>query len=172
MSLSFVTAVQRFRGRRKKSLRSGRIGCARCGFVGECSTIRVNLGYRYRIERFDERLACCACFSRVAAISWFGETSRQRQTFGIAALTWKTLAGLFPGFFLTAAIIGWSNWLLPGLWTQSVMICLLMFFPIWIAVICLCLLARTNRKAWLATSVPAILGWIVLAGFQQLEILS
>ena len=50
---------------------------------------------------------------------------------------WARLtAGVIPGFVLVAAAINLVCWLLPGPWQSTLVPALLVFFPLWIGVIC------------------------------------
>jgi hypothetical protein len=58
-------------------------------------------------------------------------------------------AGVLPGFFLAAALIGLLGWLLPGSWESTMVAGLAAFFPLWIGVICAAFRFSSGRRAWL-----------------------
>jgi hypothetical protein len=58
-------------------------------------------------------------------------------------------AGVLPGFFLAAALVGLVGWLLPGLWESTMVAGLAAFFPLWIGVICAAFRFSSGRRAWL-----------------------
>lgn len=60
----------------------------------------------------------------------------------------RTSAGVLPGFFLTATLIGLVGQALPGAWEQTLVPGLIAFFPAWISVICTSVLFRSGKQAW------------------------
>jgi hypothetical protein len=58
-------------------------------------------------------------------------------------------AGVLPGFFLAAALVGLVGWLLPGPWESTMVAGLAAFFPLWIGVICAAFRFSSGRRAWL-----------------------
>jgi len=78
----------------------------------------------------------------------------------------RATAGIVPGFFLSAAIVGLASWLLPGPWQSTLVLGGLAFFPVWVGVFCLGFLFRSGARAWLAYSLLAAGG---LAGLTLLR---
>ncbi|WP_426689453.1 hypothetical protein [Rhodanobacter ginsengiterrae] len=81
---------------------------------------------------------------------------------------WARLgAGIVPGFFLAAALLGLVSWLLPGAWQSTMMVGLLCFFPLWIGVLCTSLRFSSGKRAWLWLSGLALFGlgllWLLQA---------
>jgi hypothetical protein len=81
---------------------------------------------------------------------------------------WARLtAGVIPGFVLTAASINLVCWLLPGRWEATLVPALLVFFPLWIGVICSALRFSSGIRAWcwLSTLAAALLAasWMLPA---------
>lgn len=72
-------------------------------------------------------------------------------------MAWKILAGLMPGFVLAASICGWLCWLAPGMWTANLAMALLWFFPVWVAIISVCLIAKRPGLLCLNVSLTAAL---------------
>jgi hypothetical protein len=58
-------------------------------------------------------------------------------------------AGVLPGFFLAAALVGLLGWLLPGPWESTMVAGLAAFLPLWIGVICAAFRFSSGRRAWL-----------------------
>ena len=72
---------------------------------------------------------------------------------------WARLsAGVLPGFFLAAALIGMVSWLLPGPWGSTMVPGLLAFFPMWIGVICAAYRFSSGKRAWAWLSALALPG--------------
>lgn len=67
-------------------------------------------------------------------------------------------AGVLPGFFLSAAVIGLLGRLLPGSWEAGMMAGLTAFFPLWIGVICATFRFPSGRRAWAWLGGLAVLG--------------
>ncbi|HXD35362.1 MAG TPA: hypothetical protein VN624_01835 [Rhodanobacter sp.] len=67
-------------------------------------------------------------------------------------------AGVLPGFFLAATLIGLVSWLLPGPWESTVVPGLLAFFPLWIGAICAACRFTSGKQAWGWLSALALLG--------------
>lgn len=74
----------------------------------------------------------------------------------------RVSAGVLPGFFLAAALVGLVCWLPPGRWETTMVPGLLAFFPLWIGLICASLKFPSTRRAWLG------LGGLALAGLSLL----
>lgn len=84
----------------------------------------------------------------------------------------RTWAAVLPGFLFTGMLASWLCWAPPGAWQHSLVPAMLLFFPLWVAVICLCLAASHARQAWWFTTVPAAIGlallwWVQSAGWLQ-----
>ena len=79
----------------------------------------------------------------------------------------RASAGVLPGFFLAAAVVGLVGWLLPGRWESTLVVGLLAFFPLWIGVICAAFRFTSGKRAWGWLSAPALLGlgllWLLQA---------
>lgn len=61
----------------------------------------------------------------------------------------RASAGIVPGFFLAAGLLGLISWLLPGPWESTIVVGLLAFFPLWIGIVCASLRFSSGRRAWL-----------------------
>ena len=42
----------------------------------------------------------------------------------------RATAGIVPGFFLSAALVGLVSWMLPGAWQSTIVAGLIAFFPV------------------------------------------
>ena len=74
-------------------------------------------------------------------------------------LIWaRASAGVVPGFFFAAALVGLVCWLVPGPWESTIVVGLLAFFPVWIGVICAACRFPNGRHAWGWLSLLALLG--------------
>lgn len=67
-------------------------------------------------------------------------------------------AGVLPGFFLAAVLLGLVSWVLPGAWESTMVPGLLAFFPLWIGVICAAFRFSSGKRAWAWLSALALLG--------------
>lgn len=79
-------------------------------------------------------------------------------------------AGIVPGFFLAAALVGLVSWLLPGAWESTMVAGLLAFFPLWIGVLCIAFRFSSGARAWawlsaLALSALGLLWLLQLSGW-------
>lgn len=70
----------------------------------------------------------------------------------------RASAGVVPGFFFTAAVVGLVCWLLPGAWESTIVAGLIAFFPAWIGVICAACRFPRGTQAWGWLSLLALLG--------------
>lgn len=61
----------------------------------------------------------------------------------------RASAGIVPGFFFAAGLLGLVSWLLPGPWESTIVVGLLAFFPLWIGIVCASLRFSSGRRAWL-----------------------
>lgn len=83
-------------------------------------------------------------------------------------MMWMRLgAGVLPGCFLAAALVGLACWLPPGPWERSMVPGLVAFFPVWLAIVCLSLRFATAPRAWLWLSGLAVAGLGVLQLLQR-----
>lgn len=76
-------------------------------------------------------------------------------------------AGVLPGFFLAAALVGLVGWLLSGPWESTMVPSLLAFFPLWIGLIGAACRFSSGKHAWTWLSALALLGlgllWLLQA---------
>ena len=77
---------------------------------------------------------------------------------GIVLIWARASAGVVPGFFFAAALVGLVCWLVPGPWESTIVVGLLAFFPVWIGVICAACRFPNGRHAWGWLSLLALLG--------------
>jgi len=82
----------------------------------------------------------------------------------------KASAGIVPGFFLSAALIGLLCWLPSGPWQSNMMPGITAFFPLWIGVFCTAFRFNSARLAWgwlgaLAIAATGLLWSLQLAGW-------
>lgn len=77
-------------------------------------------------------------------------------------------AGVIPGFFTAAALVGWVCWLLPGPWQRTLVPGLLAFFPAWVGIICVGFRFASGRRAWAWLTSLGVLGVILLRVAQSL----
>ena len=82
----------------------------------------------------------------------------------------RASAGVVPGFFLAAALLGLISWLLPGAWEATMVAGLVAFFPLWTGVICAAFRFSTGTRAWgwlsgLAVSGLGLLWWLQWSGW-------
>ena len=86
---------------------------------------------------------------------------------GLALMWTRASAGIVPGFFLAAALLGLVCWLLPGSWESTMVAGLIAFFPLWVGVFCVSFLFSSGKRAWMWLSALALLGlgllWILQA---------
>ncbi len=78
-------------------------------------------------------------------------------------------AGVLPGFFLAAALVGLICWLLPGHWESTIVGGLLAFFPLWIGVACAAFRFPSAMHAWGWLSASALFGLGLLYLLQSLD---
>ena len=81
----------------------------------------------------------------------------------------RATAGIVPGFFLSAAIVGLVSWLLPGPWQSTLVAGGLVFFPVWVGVFCAGFQFRNGLRAWVVYSLASVLGLAVLALLRHLQ---
>ena len=70
----------------------------------------------------------------------------------------RATAGIVPGFFLSAALVGLVGWLLPGPWQSTLVASGLVFFPVWVGVFCAVFQFRSGARAWAVYSLAAVAG--------------
>jgi hypothetical protein len=75
----------------------------------------------------------------------------------------RTLAGILPGFFLSAGLVGLVSWSLPGPWQSTLVGAIAAFFPLWMSVIATSFAFADARRAWLWLTVAAIVSFAALA---------
>ncbi|HSX59514.1 MAG TPA: hypothetical protein VLF18_04865 [Tahibacter sp.] len=75
----------------------------------------------------------------------------------------RALAGLVPGFFVSAGLIGLIGWSLPGPWQSALVGSIAGFFPLWTFVIAASFAFADARRAWLCWSVLAFASFAALA---------
>lgn len=68
----------------------------------------------------------------------------------------RAFAGIFPGFFLAAGLVGAVSWLWPGPWQATLVPGLIAIFPVWISVIGAAFFFRDGKRAWAWLSVAAL----------------
>jgi hypothetical protein len=61
----------------------------------------------------------------------------------------RAVAGIVPGFFLAAALVGLASWLWPGSWESTMVVTLLVFFPVWTGIFCISFRFQNGKLAWL-----------------------
>lgn len=81
----------------------------------------------------------------------------------------RATAGIVPGFFLSAAIVGLVSWLLPGPWQSTLVAGGLVFFPLWVGVFCAGFQFRNGLRAWTVYSVASVAGLAILALLRHLQ---
>ncbi|MBA3930505.1 hypothetical protein J2X02_000052 [Pseudoxanthomonas japonensis] len=77
----------------------------------------------------------------------------------------RATAGIVPGFFLSAVLVGLVSWVLPGPWQSTLVAGGLVFFPVWVGLFCLAFQFRSGARAWW------IYGAISVAGLGMLTLL-
>lgn len=79
----------------------------------------------------------------------------------------RALAGLVPGFFLSAGVIGLFCWILPGPWQRTLVGGLAAFFPLWMGMFAVSFAFADARRAWfwltLAASASFAALWLLRA---------
>jgi hypothetical protein len=81
----------------------------------------------------------------------------------------RALAGVLPGFFLSAALVGLVSWSLPGPWQATLVPALVAFFPVWMVVMGGSFLFATGKRAWAWLGGTALAGLVALWTLQALE---
>lgn len=81
----------------------------------------------------------------------------------------RASAGVVPGFFLAAGLLGLCCWLLPGAWQATLVPGLIAFFPLWIGLVCASLAFSGGARAWawltaLAVLALGLLWWLQTSG--------
>ena len=80
----------------------------------------------------------------------------------------RATAGIVPGFFLSAALVGLVSWMLPGDWQSTIVAGLIAFFPVWIPVIAASFNFANGKRAWAWLSALAVVAMGALLGLQSL----
>lgn len=80
----------------------------------------------------------------------------------------RATAGIFPGFLLSAALVGLVSWLLPGSWESTIVLGLIAFFPVWIAVIAASFKFASGKRAWTWLTALAGIALAALWGLQSM----
>ena len=78
----------------------------------------------------------------------------------------RALAGIVPGFLLSAGLVGIVSWMWPGPWQSAVVAGLIAFFPVWMCVIGSSFFFASGRRAWAWIGSAAVL---VLASLWLLQ---
>ncbi len=81
----------------------------------------------------------------------------------------RATAGIVPGFFLAAALVGLIGWALPGPWQSTLVGGLVAFFPVWVGLACLAFAFRDGARAWLAYAGLAAAGLLALWWLRHLQ---
>jgi hypothetical protein len=84
----------------------------------------------------------------------------------------RALAGVVPGFFLSAALQGLVCWSLPGPWQATLVPGMVAFFPIWMMVIGASFFFATGVRAWVWLSALAVVATGALWSMQSLRWIS
>ncbi len=74
----------------------------------------------------------------------------------------RASAGVVAGFFVAAALVGWTCWLLPGPWETTLVPGLVAFFPVWTGVACASFRFASGRRAWIGLGTLAVAGLALL----------
>ena len=81
----------------------------------------------------------------------------------------RALAGVFPGFFLSAALVGLVCWSLPGPWQATLVPGMVAFFPLWMGVIGASFFFSSGKRAWAWLCMAALAGLGALWAMQSLQ---
>lgn len=68
----------------------------------------------------------------------------------------RALAGIVPGFLLSAALVGLLTWSLPGPWQGTLVPGIVAFFAVWIGVMAASFQFANGKRAWAWLSVLAL----------------
>lgn len=68
----------------------------------------------------------------------------------------KATAGFFPGFLLSAGLVGLVSWMLPGPWASTLVAGIIAIFPVWIGVASASFLFASGARAWAWLSLGAV----------------
>lgn len=60
----------------------------------------------------------------------------------------KATAGFFPGFLLSAGLVGLVSWLLPGPWESTLVGGVIAFIAVWIGIASASFLFASGTRAW------------------------
>lgn len=78
------------------------------------------------------------------------------------SLLGKAAAGVMAGFVLSACLLALTLRALPGHGQAWLVAALIIFVPLWLALVAASFLFRSVRRAWLLLGLPALLSWGVL----------
>ena len=81
----------------------------------------------------------------------------------------RALAGVIPGFFLSAALVGLVCWSLPGPWQTTLVPGLVAFFPLWMIAISASFFFSSGKRAWAWLGMSAALALGALWALQSLQ---
>lgn len=74
----------------------------------------------------------------------------------------KATAGFFPGFLLSAGLVGLLSWLLPGPWESTLVAGIIGIIPVWIGIAGASFMFANGKRAW---------GWLSLGAAVSLGLL-
>lgn len=60
----------------------------------------------------------------------------------------RALAGIVPGFLLSAGLVGLITWSLPGPWQGTLVAGIIAFFAVWIGVMAASFQFASGKRAW------------------------
>jgi len=60
----------------------------------------------------------------------------------------RALAGIVPGFLLSAGLVGLFTWALPGPWQGAIVAGVIAFFIVWMAVMGASFQFANGKRAW------------------------
>lgn len=74
----------------------------------------------------------------------------------------RACAGVFAGFFASAALVGLTCWLMPGPWQATIVPGLVAFIAAWIVAASAAFAFADGRRAWAWLSLLALCGFASL----------
>jgi hypothetical protein len=81
----------------------------------------------------------------------------------------RATAGVVPGFFVSAALLGLVCWLLPGSWEKTPVPAFIASFPIWMGVISASFAFTSGKRARIWLNACAVIGLGTVWGLQVLQ---
>lgn len=81
----------------------------------------------------------------------------------------RATAGIFPGFFLAAALVGLVSWVLPGPWEKTLVPGIVAFFPAWMGVMGASFMFANGKRAWAWLVCLAVIATGLLWALQALQ---